>query len=230
MTRFRYPDVMASPETTSEPGPSRPYHHGDLRRALLDAAVASLAETGAAGLNLRALARRAGVSHAAPAHHFGDKTGLLTAVATEGYELLAAALAGAWARTGDFREVGVAYVRFAVEHPGHFEVMFSPEVLDGDDPALRAASEASGRLLYGPMAGLADEVGAEADGQPTSCAPPWPPGPWPTGWPPCGATGPCPPALGDDIEAEARAILGYLFSPLGGPTGSWPAAGPALAD
>ncbi len=205
--KIRYPGAMATPEAARESGPSRPYHHGDLRRVLLDAAVASLAETGPAGLNLRALARRAGVSHAAPAHHFGDKTGLLTAVATEGYELLAAALSGAWQRTRDFREVGVAYVRFAVEHPGHFEVMFSPEVLDGDDPGLQAASDASGRLLYGPMAG---ELGAGADVvRPAVAA-------WSLahGLAALWRNRALPSSLGADIEVEARAVLGYLFTPL----------------
>ena len=104
----------------------RPYHHGDLRRALLAAAVEMIAEAGPAALSLRALARRTGVSHAAPAHHFGDKAGLLTAVAAEGYRLLAAALRDAYERTGSFLEVGVAYVRFALEHQPYFEVMFRP--------------------------------------------------------------------------------------------------------
>jgi AcrR family transcriptional regulator len=71
---------------------ARPYHHGDLRRAVLDAAVAAIAESGPAALSLRDLARRAEVSHAAPAHHFGDKAGVLTALAAEGYALLADAL------------------------------------------------------------------------------------------------------------------------------------------
>ena len=61
--------------------PTRPYHHGDLRQAVLTAAVAVLDESGPTQLSLRDLARRAGVSHAAPAHHFGDKAGLLTAIA-----------------------------------------------------------------------------------------------------------------------------------------------------
>ena len=65
---------------------------------------------------MRELARRAGVSHTAPAHHFGDKTGLLTAIATEGNQLLGEALRNA-REAGGFLEVGLAYVRFAVEHP-----------------------------------------------------------------------------------------------------------------
>src|SRR5215831_15253503 len=67
----------------------RPYHHGDLRAALLQAAVGAIAEEGAAGMSLREVARRAGVSHTAAAYHFRDKRGLLTAVAADGYRMLA---------------------------------------------------------------------------------------------------------------------------------------------
>ncbi|WP_418606964.1 TetR/AcrR family transcriptional regulator [Georgenia sp. SUBG003] len=132
----------------------RPYHHGDLRRAVLDAAVATIPETGPAGLSMRDLARRAGVSHAAPAHHFGDKAGLLTAVAAEGYDLLARVLVDAQHRTGDFLELGVAYVRFAVEHRAHFEVMFRPDLYHPDDPELLAARERAGEALYGGAGAL----------------------------------------------------------------------------
>ncbi|HEV7962299.1 MAG TPA: helix-turn-helix domain-containing protein, partial [Actinoplanes sp.] len=104
------------------------YHHGDLRRALLDAAAEVIEEQGPAALSLRDLARRAGVSHAAPTHHFGDKAGLLTALATEGYGLLVAELAEEWAATHSFLEQGVAYVRFAIRHRAHFEVMFRPDL------------------------------------------------------------------------------------------------------
>src|SRR5918998_1426102 len=95
---------------------TRPYHHGNLRRAVLDAAITAIAESGPDALSLRQLATRIGVSHGAPAHHFGDRAGLLTAVAAEGYELLAEALTAAQRQAGDFLDVGVAYVRFAVEH------------------------------------------------------------------------------------------------------------------
>ncbi|MFD2024591.1 TetR/AcrR family transcriptional regulator [Promicromonospora aerolata] len=91
------------------------YHHGDLRRAMTSAAATAVAERGPAGLSLRELARLAGVSHAAPAHHFGDKAGVLTAVAAEGFRLLTAALAEA---EDDLLASGLAYVRFAVDHPG----------------------------------------------------------------------------------------------------------------
>ncbi|MFH9297358.1 TetR/AcrR family transcriptional regulator [Streptomyces sp. NPDC017520] len=127
----------------------RTYHHGDLRRVILDAALDVIATNGPGALSLRDLARRAGVSHAAPAHHFKDRTGLLTAVAAEGYALFADALAGA----PDLRERGVAYVRFAATHPAHFQVMFQPDLHRTDDPDLLAArARATGAL----RAGVAD--------------------------------------------------------------------------
>jgi AcrR family transcriptional regulator len=140
---------------TTVPSPSkdaRPYHHGDLRRALLEAAVEAIAEAGPAAVSLRDLARRTGVSHAAPAHHFGDKAGLLTAVATDGFRRLAATLREAYQATGSFLEVGVAYVRFAVTHRAHFEVMFRPELYRTDDPELVQARDAARSLLYPPAA------------------------------------------------------------------------------
>src|SRR3954465_7674531 len=105
------------------------YHHGDLRRAVLDAALEVIADAGPGAISLRDLARRAGVSHAAPAHHFKDKAGLLTAIAVEGNELLADSLTDALdeERTG-LIDLGVRYVRFALEHPAHFEVMYRPDL------------------------------------------------------------------------------------------------------
>jgi AcrR family transcriptional regulator len=120
------------------------YHHGDLRRAMTAAAAEAVAERGPAGLSMRELARLAGVSHAAPAHHFGDKGGVLTAVATEGFMLLAAALAEAG---DDLLAAGIAYVRFAVGHPGHFAVMFDRSLLHGEDAELRAAEAAASSAL-----------------------------------------------------------------------------------
>src|SRR6185503_18225603 len=93
-----------------ETPPIRPYHHGNLRRVILDAALEEIGERGALGLSMRELARRAGVSHTAPAHHFGDKTGLLTAIATEGNLLLGESLRHA-RETGGFLDVGLAYIR-----------------------------------------------------------------------------------------------------------------------
>ncbi|GAA2383306.1 putative TetR-family transcriptional regulator [Catellatospora methionotrophica] len=120
------------------------YHHGDLRRTVLDAAVDAIGASGLDGWSLRELARRAGVSHAAPAHHFGDKAGLLTALAAEGFDLLAETLRQAGT---DFLEAGLAYVRFATEHPVHFGVMFQPKLYRADDDAVRQARDRAGALL-----------------------------------------------------------------------------------
>ncbi|MFJ8662214.1 TetR/AcrR family transcriptional regulator [Streptomyces sp. NPDC093795] len=125
------------------------YHHGDLRQAVLAAALDVIAADGPGALSLRDLARRAGVSHAAPAHHFKDRTGLLTALAAQGYDLLAGALAAA----PDLRERGVRYVCFALDHPAHFQVMFQPDLLRADDPDLLAAKE---RASAGLRAGIAE--------------------------------------------------------------------------
>ncbi|MER6990379.1 TetR/AcrR family transcriptional regulator [Saccharopolyspora hirsuta] len=137
---------------------TRPYHHGDLRAALLSAAVEMIADHGTAQLSLRELARRAGVSHAAPRHHFGDKPGLFTALAAEGQQLLTEELLAA---APDLREMGVRYVGFAVRHPGHFEVMQRPDLWRADDPDLLAAKAATARALRaGLPAGLGE---AEAE-------------------------------------------------------------------
>jgi AcrR family transcriptional regulator len=116
-----------------------PYHHGDLRRALLDTALEAIGEQGPAAVSLRDIARRAGVSHAAPTHHFRDKTALLTTLAAEGWSLLADSLREAAADGGDFAELGVAYVVFATSHPAHFAVMRAPGLARADDPELEAA-------------------------------------------------------------------------------------------
>ena len=126
-------------------GTRRPYHHGDLRRAILTAALDVIAADGPAALSLRDLARRAGVSHAAPAHHFKDRTGLLTAIAAEGFGLLA----GAIGEAADLKDAGVRYVRFAREHPAHFQVMFAPELLrDGDLELTTARALATDALRH----------------------------------------------------------------------------------
>lgn len=185
--------------------PARPYHHGDLRRVLVSTAVEVVGETGAAALSLREVARRAGVSHAAPSHHFGDKAGLLTAVAAEGYRLLAATLTEAMATTGSFQEVGVAYVRFAVSHRAHFEVMFRPELYHEHDAELVEARASAGELLFRPAADAAHvgdarqvEAGLAAWSLVHGVATLW-------------LSGNLPAAAGDDPEAIARAVTAYLF-------------------
>ncbi|MCT4356496.1 TetR/AcrR family transcriptional regulator [Streptomyces sp. Je 1-79] len=128
----------------------RTYHHGDLRQAVLTAAVDVISTDGPSALSLRDLARRAGVSHAAPAHHFKDRAGLLTAVAAEGFDLLAEALGEA----EDLKDAGVRYVRFATEHPAHFQVMFQPDLHRPDDPELLAAKERAGDRLRAGVASV----------------------------------------------------------------------------
>ena len=139
----------------------RPYHHGDLRQALLKSAVARIEAVGASQLSLRDIARSTGVSHAAPAHHFGDKLGLFTAIATEGFTLLAAGTTPLVEGPAALLETGVDYVRFAVQHRGHFEVMFRPDLYRGDDPSLVDARERSFQVLYRAArrgAGMADDA------------------------------------------------------------------------
>lgn len=184
---------------------TRPYHHGDLRRAVLDAAVEAITESGPAGVSLRDLARRVGVSHAGPTHHFGDKAGILTAVAAEGYDLLADALDASREHSGQFVELGVAYVRFAVEHRAHVEVMFRPDLYRADDPALVMARDRARGLLMSGVRSVDDpRVGDDPDlagvaawslvhGFATL---------WLTGALPRGS---------DDLEGSARAVARMLF-------------------
>jgi AcrR family transcriptional regulator len=107
---------------------ARPYHHGDLSRALIDAARRILEAEGAAALSLRAVAREAGVSPAAPYHHFKDKTELLEAVAHGGWDALSDAIVEARRSAADPAEgltnIGVAYVNFARDNPALYRLMF----------------------------------------------------------------------------------------------------------
>lgn len=133
-----------------------PYHHGNLRSALLEAALTVVREHGIAGLSLREVARRAGVSHAAPAHHFKDKAGLLTALATEGFKLFAQAQRDGAERGGDdpvarFSWTGWAYVMFADQNREYFEIMFRPELLNSDDVAFQEAAQSAHEVLIEVM-------------------------------------------------------------------------------
>lgn len=190
---------------------TRPYHHGNLAQAVLDAAVEAVTESGPEKLSMRDLARRAGVSHAAPAHHFGDKAGLLTAVATQGFDLLADALVAEQQRTGDFLEVGVAYVRFAVEHRAHFEVMFRPELYNPVDAGVEAARQRATEALYGGVESVPDEQRGDRDVQKDGVAA------WSLvhGFATLWLNNAFPQWLGDDPEAAVRATAGLLFSSRG---------------
>ena len=138
----------------------RPYHHGNVTREIVGAALEMIGTDGVGGLSLRALARRVGVTHGAVLHHFGDKAGVLTAVAAEGYRILGDYLQAA-AEHGDFGDVGVAYVRFAAAHPSHFDVMFRPDVFHGDDHDLNEARARAAEILYGSARGVRDAAGGD---------------------------------------------------------------------
>ena len=180
----------------------RPYHHGDLRAVLLRSAVAAIEAEGAAALSVRSVARDAGVTHTAATYHFGDKAGLLTAVAVDGYRILAGALRQALEERRSFLEVGVAYVRFAVDHPAHFEVMYQPRLHRADDPELLAVKRDAAELLYGTR---------EADHAQTAAGV----AAWSivhglaTLW----LNGNLPPQLGDDPAEITRVVASHLRTP-----------------
>jgi AcrR family transcriptional regulator len=127
---------------------ARAYHHGDLRAALLDEAAAMIAEEGVAGVTMRALGQRLGVSRAAPYRHFTDKTDLLVAVAAAGFRRLGERVesTAASSRTSGlerFRRMGEEYIRFALENPAHYRMMYGTEALSRRDlPELREAGNA----------------------------------------------------------------------------------------
>ncbi len=141
----------------ADAGKSTPYHHGALRDALLQAAERVLERDGLAGLTLRAVAREAGVSHAAPTHHFSDLTGLVSELAAIGFQRFNAAMkeAGESAAAPIERAMARAraYVAYAQANPGMYGLMFRTERLDYSRPSLHAAAEAS-------FAGLAGAVTA----------------------------------------------------------------------
>ena len=140
------------------------YYGGDLRRDLLDTALALIAREGPSAVSLRALARRLGVSHAAPANHFPDKAALFTAIAVEGFGLLARAIQDGAGQLGPeatagqrFRAAGQAYTGFALAHPAHFAVMWQRDLLHQDDPELVAAGDTTFELLLGSVREIQSE-------------------------------------------------------------------------
>jgi AcrR family transcriptional regulator len=182
--------------------PTRPYHHGNLRAALLRAAVEVIAQAGPAAMSLREVTRRAGVTHAAAAYHFGDKAGLLTAVAAQGYRILTEDLRSARDARLSFLEMGVAYVRFAVSHRAHFEVMYQPELYHRDDEEVRQARAGTAALLYGTASPDTGQLaaGAAAWSLVHGLATLW-------------LNGNLPPQLGDDPEEITRLLARYLNTP-----------------
>ncbi|TPQ40810.1 TetR family transcriptional regulator [Bradyrhizobium guangdongense] len=146
---------VARPRLARKAGPAKstsaktetPYHHGALREALLQAAERILERDGLAGLTLRAVAREAGVSHAAPTHHFGDLTGLISELAAIGFRNFNAAMVAA--RNSETHPLmkgmanAKAYVAYARAHPGMYSLMFRTERLDYSRPSLHEAASAS---------------------------------------------------------------------------------------
>jgi AcrR family transcriptional regulator len=144
--------------------PRKHYHHGDLRHALIEATESLVAERGADGFSLREVARRAGVSPSAPAHHFGDAAGLLAAVCTLAFEQLTAALREGEAQAGDgaverLVGQGLGYIGFAMQRPERFRLMFRSGVLEPTEELLLQANAAFDTLQQG----VAALLGGQAD-------------------------------------------------------------------
>ena len=157
----------AKPRPRRKPGPEpRPYHHGDLRASLLLAAARWLDEQGAETLTLRELARAAGVSHAAPYHHFAGRDELLAGVAELAFDRLADALAAAAAGATDpasaLQDIGESYVRAALAHPAQFRLMFGPMLArKAEHPGLQRAAERAFLVLLGAATAYAPVRGLE---------------------------------------------------------------------
>jgi AcrR family transcriptional regulator len=144
--------MARAPRRRLPTAPKVGYHHGDLRRALIDAALSLVADGSVADLSLREVARRAGVTYAAPYHHFADKSALLAAVAGQGFEQLVAELERAAVRRttleSELLAMAEAYVAFAMTHPAHYRVMFLPDVKESPDAdELRAVADRSFGML-----------------------------------------------------------------------------------
>ncbi|MFJ3404246.1 TetR/AcrR family transcriptional regulator [Promicromonospora sp. NPDC090134] len=130
------------------------YHHGSLREELVEACVRLIETEGIAAVSLRRVAREAGVSPGAPYHHFADRAALLSAISARGFELLTQDLLGAGGRPGttsggdEVARTAAAYVAFARRHPGHFQVMFRPELSEPEKhPAVQEAGDAALQVL-----------------------------------------------------------------------------------
>lgn len=147
---FKIKAKKSSDKTASQRATA--YHHGDLRTALVKAARDILENKGGfEALSLRAAARKAGVSQAAPYHHFADKQALLDAVAAEGFESLHAAMAMRVARETEplarLQASGLGYIAFATENPALFRLMFTGVELSGGDAQLHAARDSAYRIF-----------------------------------------------------------------------------------
>ena len=152
---------MTSTQISLKRKPKQAYHHGDLASELLRAARVELSENGLESFSLRAVAKRAGVSHGAPAHHFKDVNGLLTALASLGYEGLIEAQQARKARaTPDPRSQlissGLGYLDFATDNPALFRLMFSSEKPDRNDEKFAEVSMAAFNMLVSDISNVFD--------------------------------------------------------------------------
>ena len=156
--------TRAAPRARRPPEP-RPYHHGDLRASLLDAAARWLDEHGVETLTLRELARAAGVSHAAPYHHFAGRDDLLAGVAEHAFDRLGDALAASATALDSGQallDIGESYVREALAHPAQFRLMFGPMLArKAEHPGLQRAAERAFTVLLAASTLHAPERGLE---------------------------------------------------------------------
>lgn len=157
------PNPKATAEADKSPR-EKPYHHGSLPHALLEAAELVLRRDGMRGLTLRAIAREAGVSHTAPQHHFGDTAGVLSELAASGHRRLAQCMADSAAGVApgkaQRRAIARGYVKFAVDNPDLLRLMSRAEMLDATRTSLIAARQVSARVL----AGIFNEASAPEPG------------------------------------------------------------------
>ena len=148
------------------PEPRPPYHHGDLARALLDAAGQLIEEEGLEAFTLRACARKAGVSHAAPAHHFGDRAGLLSAYAASVFRDMTATMSDRIHEAGDdphgwLQAVGLSHIDFAIRRPGAFRLVFRCEALNKEHADLKEAGDECFQVLMSVVQSLLPDAGRE---------------------------------------------------------------------
>lgn len=221
--------ILELPMTSDSPGNvqnEKLYHHGDLRTALLRATAELLDENGVDKFTLRACARRAGVSHAAPAHHFGDTQGLLTAYATAGFEHLAEDMAqGKNHSHGNvllaLHAVGMAYIRFAVSHPSQFDLMFRSRLINTADTDYQRAAQRTFAHLQAALADLDNRASIHAQEFQVRCQLAWSAVHGVSALTLDAGLSAARAGLGVDIETQAsellRQLLPSLLPPSGGP-------------
>jgi AcrR family transcriptional regulator len=152
---------------SEKPKSEKHYHHGDLRTALVQAGRRILERDGLEALTLRACAREAGVSHAAPQHHFRNLAELLAAIATSGFDDFVASLEDNAKDAGDadarLQAMGIAYVAFAIAHPALYSIMFGPEAMQSDSEAFGMARGRAWDQLHDAVVAAHGSAMADSD-------------------------------------------------------------------